>query len=452
MATLNQALLETRDDPQKFDRFARGVLKANFDRDKDALRNSFTKLVAWQVNEARINTTSIVYGPGRVDAFGRIFNKVALLLGGADAQGNPPDAPVSIPFIWRAPAYDKVQYNGIAPNKVVAGLDIGAVGRNVGEVIGVFGDVVPHANPSLINGFKSSIKLKNLAGLERELAQLRPPAWPASILGKPGSTNGQVDTAQLARGKDLYEQRCAECHERISRKDLSTPITTEMSLLDGSGKHSKTGAKLRAPGTDIWMACNGYAYRASTGVLKGYRDLILTKNKALPDSFELGKLLVVTVGGTLFGRKAELTEIAVRQALGIDPLPQAELGLAPLPTASPKQLQRERCINEPDPNLGYTSRPLNGVWATAPFLHNGSVPTMYDLLLPPDQRPRTFYLGTREYDPKKLGLLTDKNEAIGNVFEFNTAVEGNSNGGHDYSNATLSDPDRFAIIEYLKTL
>ena len=107
--------------------------------------------------------------------------------------------------------------------------------------------------------------------------------------------------------------------------------------------------------------------------------------------------------------------------------------------------------------MGYTSRPLNGVWATPPFLHNGSVPTIYDLMLPPSQRQKSFFLATREYDPKKLGFVTD-NSKIDNNFEFKTRddkgnlIDGNSNDGHDYSNDKLSDEDRYAIIEYLKTL
>ena len=65
---------------------------------------------------------------------------------------------------------------------------------------------------------------------------------------------------------------------------------------------------------------------------------------------------------------------------------------------------RENCIQARNV---YKARPLNGIWATAPFLHNGSVPTMYDLLLPVAERPKTFYLGSREYDPEKMGYRTD---------------------------------------------
>ncbi len=57
--------------------------------------------------------------------------------------------------------------------------------------------------------------------------------------------------------------------------------------------------------------------------------------------------------------------------------------------------------------LAYKVRPLDGIWATLPYLHNGSVPTVCDLLSPVAERPKTFYTGGRESDPVKLGLKTD---------------------------------------------
>ena len=56
--------------------------------------------------------------------------------------------------------------------------------------------------------------------------------------------------------------------------------------------------------------------------------------------------------------------------------------------------------------LAYRARPLNGIWATAPYLHNGSVPSLYDLLLPSAQRPRIFYVGSWEFDPVHVGVET----------------------------------------------
>jgi hypothetical protein len=112
--------------------------------------------------------------------------------------------------------------------------------------------------------------------------------------------------------------------------------------------------------------------------------------------------------------------------------------------------------------LAYKVRPLNGVWATPPYLHNGSVPTVEALLGPPEDRPKKFYLGNREYDPDRLGYKTTP---LANGFEFDTSIRGNWNKGHEFRKEydkdkpvtgligpALSLEDRRAIIEYLKTL
>ncbi|PMZ49168.1 hypothetical protein C1Y04_30550, partial [Pseudomonas sp. FW306-2-11AC] len=56
--------------------------------------------------------------------------------------------------------------------------------------------------------------------------------------------------------------------------------------------------------------------------------------------------------------------------------------------------------------LAYRARPLNGIWAMAPYLHNGSVPSLNDLLLPPNLRPKTFYIGNWEFNPDIVGYDT----------------------------------------------
>jgi hypothetical protein len=107
--------------------------------------------------------------------------------------------------------------------------------------------------------------------------------------------------------------------------------------------------------------------------------------------------------------------------------------------------------------LAYKVRPLDGVWATPPYLHNGSVPTLYDLLSPVAERPKTFYTGSRDFDPVKLGLKTD---AAPGLTLFDTSKPGNLNIGHEFSDTPgsgvigrfLQPDERSAIIEYLKTL
>jgi hypothetical protein len=98
--------------------------------------------------------------------------------------------------------------------------------------------------------------------------------------------------------------------------------------------------------------------------------------------------------------------------------------------------------------LVYRARPLNGIWATPPYLHNGSVPSLMDLLLPESQRPKSFGVGRREFDPVKVGYVTDND----GVFTLNTRTPGNSNSGHDYGASAMTQSQREDLVEYMKSL
>ncbi|MBV9174860.1 MAG: cytochrome c, partial [Chloroflexi bacterium] len=100
---------------------------------------------------------------------------------------------------------------------------------------------------------------------------------------------------------------------------------------------------------------------------------------------------------------------------------------------------------------GYANMPLDGVWLRAPYLHNGSVPTLRDLLNTPEQRPSAFYTGYDLYDYENVGLVTSGAEAerFGQLYE--TSVQGNGNYGHLYG-TNLSAAEKDALLEYLKTL
>ena len=103
---------------------------------------------------------------------------------------------------------------------------------------------------------------------------------------------------------------------------------------------------------------------------------------------------------------------------------------------------------------GYANAPLDGIWLRAPYLHNGSVPTLWDLLQPAAQRPRTFYRGNDLYDPRHLGFVTDQSISNGKaLFAFVTTLPGNGNAGHEGAayGTTLPDADKWALLEYLKT-
>jgi len=109
-------------------------------------------------------------------------------------------------------------------------------------------------------------------------------------------------------------------------------------------------------------------------------------------------------------------------------------------------------------DLIYKARPLNGIWAVAPFLHNGSVPNLYLLLSPRSDRPDTFWTGSKEFDPVLVGY--DLAEISGGT-ELDISKPGNSNTGHEFKDGPrgkgvigplLSRDDRMAIIEYLKSM
>jgi hypothetical protein len=101
---------------------------------------------------------------------------------------------------------------------------------------------------------------------------------------------------------------------------------------------------------------------------------------------------------------------------------------------------------------GYANMPLDGVWLRAPYLHNGSVPTLRDLLEAPAARPRTFYRGYDVYDRGKAGFVSDVPQENGRkYFLYDTALPGNGNGGHLYG-TQLSPGEKDALVEYMKKL
>lgn len=108
---------------------------------------------------------------------------------------------------------------------------------------------------------------------------------------------------------------------------------------------------------------------------------------------------------------------------------------------------------------GYVARPLDGIWSCGPYLHNGSVPTLHDLLRPANERPSVFFLvDNSDYDLNKLGIVTRRGSPLNqnrveasSSFLFDTRLPGNSNKGHEFG-TQLSEADRQALIEYLKQL
>jgi hypothetical protein len=132
--------------------------------------------------------------------------------------------------------------------------------------------------------------------------------------------------------------------------------------------------------------------------------------------------------------------------------------------------QRSNCPNPASKaKPQYRARPLNGVWATAPYLHNGSVPSLYWMLKPAAERPKQFCMGARDFDPEQVGFRVEAGEAPkcrnGETLFSTTdadgkAINGNSVLGHSLEGKPavgiigrmLTEDERYDLIEYLKTL
>ncbi|MXP48220.1 hypothetical protein GRI43_12565 [Altererythrobacter luteolus] len=493
-----QALRATLDDDEKFSRFAARVVSEDPQTRIDRLRSALEELTVWRERVVSINATDLRSGFARLDAFGHIYNQVALF---SDVEGQffeGADAPVSFPFLWDTPQHDKVQWNGIASNgPSILGIDVGALGRNAGEVIGVFGEVnVDKRTGSdllLRPRAVSSVSINNLIELERHAERLVSPQWPHNILG-------QLDMESVERGRELFVQECQSCHNPIDRDDPERSVTAQMSLflpIEGLSDEENENTH-GAPGTDPAMACRSVERQALRGSLyDGFT--IETENgqeRELQEREQLSALLTVMVKSALFDQAGELVDFI---GLGSDGLivqnpgnynttgASTQAGAASasrestrdsiiagvaepvFATAERTQLTlpfgadvsdwgpfQECMTTNPSWLKSYKARPLNGIWATAPFLHNGSVPNLYELLLPPEQRMPVFYTGSYQFDPVRVGYVTTESET--NSFRFDTFMPdgsvrwGNFNGGHDYGNAALTDQQRWDLVEYMKSL
>ena len=297
--------------------------------------------------------------------------------------------------------------------------------RNAGEALGVFSRVNLDANsPDL---FDSTVNVNSLYELETLLAGesffkggLSAPKWPQDILGT-------IDNTKAAQGQKLYQQNCQACHmppvssEAFKSNDrFWTTIGSKTNR-----KYLKVNtSKLATIGTDPKQAENWSKRMVNLGALAEEPGLV-----------NADTALKLAVDKTVANRY---------DALNFSPAQRDKYN-----GYRPDKIRRD---------LIYTSRPLNGIWATAPFLHNGSVPNLYELLLPAEQRSSKFYLGTREFDPKTVGFKTGK---IPGGFLLDTSITGNSNAGHEFKGdgsgpgvigPELSDDDRWALLEYLKTL
>jgi mono/diheme cytochrome c family protein len=438
----------------RWDRFAKAVLGADDNPvHRQALLAAVDRLITWEATAESLNHTDLRYGFGRVDAIGHIFNRILMFGGAGQTTPNPADAPVSYPHLWNITLEKQVQWDGIATNdKLPIGktpTDFGAIGRNVGEVLGVLGEAVPHvpSGPFDLKGFATSAQVDTLNAIEVQLTKLQPPAWPHEF-GEPGaikvadaSGRRMLSPAEvLQAGKAIFATKCATCHT----SHIAQGGTYEtMRTFDQLGPENRT---------DEWMACNAWADTGNSGALAGV-PLNYVSGAKTAAVVPVRQLLATTVKASLVNKAPQFADTTIENVFGITPLPNApRIRAQVVRPLTPKEQRLQFCLqNSKDPLMAYKARPLEGIWATAPYLHNGSVPSLYDLLLPPAQRPATFYVGTRNFDPKRVGYDTSRNMP-NNSFRYDTSLPGNSNKGHVYGVGSLSVTQRAELLEYLKSI
>jgi hypothetical protein len=374
------------------------------------------------------------WGLGRLDAVSMIFNRLTGLdLGAAPSYMIPgnirtADAPVRYPFLWNAPIQDKTQWPGFADN----GNDILGLARNLGEVYGVYGVYRPKKEWWHIGGINflsdNSANFDGLNRLEGLVKKIGAPKWPWAIDQTLAQRGSVVFSAPAPGGS------CASCHGQ-------KPGVTRFLL-------QKTWA---TPIVDVGTDSRQYAILgrdADSGVLTGASIPFLMK-PILPKQSAFS-LLGFSVVGSIVQNYTTLSVPKLATAQGVAASPpatglsaaQADLkGAFNLSAAIPATTQ-----------YAYESRVLYGIWAAAPYLHNGSVASLADLLQPAAKRAVTFNLG-RYYDPDTVGLAADQH---GSTYTRTTTDcadrnSGNSRCGHEFG-TTLPDADKRALLEYMKTL
>jgi mono/diheme cytochrome c family protein len=441
--TLGQAVLYTLYVPGRFGRFAARVLKG---KDTSEGRNQLrAHLEGWfhaasrtSRLETKRHVNDLDSGAARTDALTLIGNRVF----GPIKPGNVVAAvsPVNFPHIWDASWFDWVQYNGSIRMVMV---------RNIGEALGVGArtNVTP-GDPRLL---QSSVNVPNLHLIEDWLGGPEPyrgllaPKWKDAVelAGFP-----PLKPDLVKRGEELYRRFCLKCHGPSVQELKNDLVANEPKYWLKSTDPAPFNRRflntrlleLARIGTDPSQAADF----ASRFALVPDPSPSETK-QALA---ELDPRLLGTGGPTHAENdpaSGGTATIAVSAAKGLrvitEEIRERAFKAAGLSDEERAHWDRWRDHRREMPdkqiiraNLNYKARPLDGVWATPPYLHNGSVPNLDALLSPVAARPGSFTIGSTEYDTALVGFRTDGGP---NDFKIDTTLSGNYNTGHEFRDLTL---------------
>jgi cytochrome c5 len=257
--------------------------------------------------------------------------------------------------------------------------------------------MVEALGPAVVLG---TIHFDNIAEIQRLLEGLRTPKWPESVLGA-------LDRSRVEQGRALYREHCQGCH-----------------------------AQKRLPPNNLGIVFHRRAaYDVGTDPT-AYQQFMAHGAARVEGLTELSKKIIGFRRTQLQGADQETVENYLNlysrgrpNAFGIAKDYQGDVGAAKWPKSG----------------ATYWAPPLEGIFASSPYFHNGSVRTLWDVLTPPAERPKSFRTGSTEFDAEGVGLRDD------GLFVYETKQPGKSNAGHLFG-TDLSRDQRTALIEYLKSL
>ena len=260
--------------------------------------------------------------------------------------------------------------------------------------------------PKMIEALKeravlASIYFDNIEEIQESVERLRPPKWPQPALGK-------LDRELIAQGKAIFEDKCVQCHSQTYKPPNSLGIEFKKRLAFDVGTDPTA-----------YQQFSENATKRAEGLLNLSQTILQLRQVQLSQQFV----------------EEEVANYLKHDSRGRP----NKFALAQEYYSAPAEDSWEKT------GAVYWAPPMAGIFATSPYFHNGSVPTLWDVLSPPEERPTTFRTGSTEFDPKHVGLKSEGS------FVYNTEEPGKGNSGHLFG-TNLPPSQKLALLEYLKSI